>query len=279
METRPNRGGLNMPHQDYFNSKGEKVDGVTTIIGSSLGWNKNALKIWGYKCGCNGINIFAKLKEAAELGSLCHKYVECYIYGASVPHEDTKDHPFENILLAEKSVEQFQVLENLLGLRWLETELPLVSDEFNYGGCLDGLCTLDVDKIHPEADPFLIDYFRSLGTNNPVILLDTKTSKGLYPDHTIQMAAYDNLLKEKTDYIRIDGYLFNKIIKESEELELDRQLVKLIPVSKTIIVDGWEIFKSCLEIHRYKRNYEKAVVSLTAEKKTKKSKSKELIAA
>ena len=100
--------------------------------------------------------------------------------------------------------------------------------------------------------------------------MDTKTSKGLYPDHTIQMAAYDKLLKEKTKYKKIDGYFFNKIIKEKEELEQGNQLVKIIPVPNQIIVDGWEIFKHLLEVHKYKKQYEKTVAELYPIDKKKK---------
>jgi hypothetical protein len=60
---------------------------------------------------------------------------------------------------------------------WVETELPLVSERHRFAGCIDAIA---------RCGPDLSDLWQ----------IDFKTSKSVYPDHLLQIAAYDLLHEE-----------------------------------------------------------------------------------
>ena len=207
-----------MPTQVYKNSSGKRVPSVTTIIGKSLGWNKDILMRWVYNSMKQGVDPYVKRDEACTVGSLVHDYVEHHIYGTELSMELKSKHTFEDITVAERGLQQFKLQESEYKITWLETEYPLVSDSLNYGGCLDGV-----------------------GVMGDVLFLgDIKTSNAIYPDHIIQLAAYNNLLREEGKYIPSEYWIFK--IKKDIALE-DEELVRFIPVSQEAIELGWKEFQ------------------------------------
>ena len=54
-------------HQSYYNSKGNKVVGATTIL-SNLGWNRPVLMKWAVNQSIKGIDPFKFTGEAADIG-------------------------------------------------------------------------------------------------------------------------------------------------------------------------------------------------------------------
>ena len=251
-----------MGTQPYKNANGKRVPGVTTIIGTNLGWNKNALFYWAVKMMKKGIDPIKDRDKAAELGTLVHDYIESYIYGAQVDAELKKKFAFDEIVIAERGLDQFKMKEQNLGLEWKEVEMPLVSEEMQYGGCLDGLAEFDMSKISPVMyDTPVVEYLRSLGKERPLILTDTKTSNDIYPDHIIQLSAYRNMLLECTDY-RPDGSVIIKVSKDKETIQQEGELVKFIPISSDMLDEGFEIFKVLRELHNVKYPLEKRVKGL-----------------
>src|SRR5215813_3071514 len=67
-----------MPTIDY-RIDGVRVPGVTTVISTSLGWNKGALMHWAWSEGKEGRNYRDTQQSAADAGTLAHAMVEARI--------------------------------------------------------------------------------------------------------------------------------------------------------------------------------------------------------
>jgi hypothetical protein len=223
-----------MANDKYRNKANKIVPSVTTIIGSNLGWNTRTLMAWQARMFRDGKDPDLVKDDAAILGTLVHDFVEAEIYGTSIDTETLKEHSMQHIAIAERGVEQFRQICSERAVKWLETELPLVSETYQYGGRLDGLCTLDGLPM--------------------VNLADVKTSKAIYAEFIIQLAGYDNLLLECTEY-RPEGYLFFHI---SKDLSLDTEnIITIKSVPKEAIDKGWDIFKQLLIQHEYNKYFRK----------------------
>lgn len=206
----------------YKNKLGKRVPSVTTINGASLGWSKDVLMRWVYNSMLDGIDPFEKRDAACETGTLCHEFVEHHIYGVSVPQEELSKYTFEQVAVATRGLEQFKKMEKEYGIEWLETEYPRVSEEYQYGGCLDG-----VGKM-----------------GNKIFLGDIKTSNGIWAEHLVQLAAYRNLLYEEGKYNPEQYWIFK--IKKDLSLD-DTDIVKFINLAD-YVENIHETMDMCFEL-------------------------------
>ena len=67
-----------MPRINYKLKDGTKVSGVTTIL-KNCGWSADALIGWAYNQGRDGKDRFETSKDAADIGTLVHERIECYL--------------------------------------------------------------------------------------------------------------------------------------------------------------------------------------------------------
>jgi hypothetical protein len=230
-------------HIIYKNKSGKRIKSVTTIIGSQLGWNKEVLLAWQAKEFKKNLLLFKTLtkeqidqltelpfdptkikKKAADKGTLVHHYLSMDFYGKEVDQEFKKQFDLDAIVLAEKTLGVFKqyIADNQLSV--IDSEISLVSEQFQYGGTLDG-------RIHKK--------------DNKVILLDFKTSKGIYEDHIIQLGAYNQLLIEN-NYGVPDEYLIIHIKKDYETT--DGNIIDPIPIPNEKIQEGFEAFKDLINL-------------------------------
>lgn len=162
-----------MPTQPY-RIDGDRVPGVTTVIGASLGWNKGPLMHWAFRQGQEGRDsLYEKRDEAADAGTLAHLMVEHHIKKLGPPEEWDKATP-EVRELATQAYESFLAWEEGNRITFTAVEVPLVSETYRFGGTIDAIAEL----------------------NGKSYLIDFKTSNDVYADHKIQLAAYNQLLYE-----------------------------------------------------------------------------------
>ena len=65
-------------HTRYFNCNGDRLPGVTTVLGVL---DKPALMYWAWQCGMNGQD-FRKVRDtAASIGTIAHLMVMCHLSG------------------------------------------------------------------------------------------------------------------------------------------------------------------------------------------------------
>lgn len=227
-----------MAHLVYKTSKG-RVPSVTTIIGENLGWNKRQLMDWQAKMFRSGKDPDQIKTDAADIGTLCHTYIEAHMYGAEVSEEDKSKYSVDAIIIAEAGLEQFKRIVDELQLEFLETEMPLVSEKYQYGGCLDFLYK------HPRVVYKDVEY-QAIKCG----LGDNKTSKAIYPDHLIQMGGYDGMVIESTKY-RPEEFLFIKISKDITKP--DDEIVKPVFVPSDKIKLGYDVFLDLRKHHGLKK--------------------------
>ena len=164
-----------MPTTDYRLPDGTRIPGTTTIISASLGWNKGALMHWAWTEGKEGRHYRETREAAADAGTLAHAMVEAKIKGEPVMVPPGADEA--TIRLATLSFDAFQEWFEGSRLELVETEMHLVSVEHRFGGTPDAVGRL----------------------KGQLALLDWKTSKAIYSDYLIQLAAYEHLWNANRD--------------------------------------------------------------------------------
>lgn len=168
-----------MPTRPYLNQRGERVPGVTTVIGSNLGWNKDPLLRWANREGLAGRDIRGPKSAdtvAASRGTAVHAMIEAHTHGY-IPKsvEDYLALPIDEMEKAVVAFDSFRRWEEDSGLRLVATEIFGVSERLQVGFCADGLA------LRHTGDLVLVDY---------------KTGKGPFADHLIQVAQYVEFIEE-----------------------------------------------------------------------------------
>ena len=163
------------PTQGYKNAAGKRVPGVTTIIGRFK--ESGALLWWAFDQGKAAErgeigNLYDKRDEAAESGTLAHSMVEAHIRNEPQPTgEGISESTFKEALNAYEAYRQW---ESMTKLEIVEQEIQMVSEKYQFGGCPDAIGTID----------------------GKLSLVDWKTSKSVYVDFMVQVAAYAILWEE-----------------------------------------------------------------------------------
>ena len=163
-EGRPARGR-------YRLADGTVVPSVTTI--TSRFKESGGLVHWAWKLGTEGVDYRAARDNAASAGSICHQWIEDWLHATTqTEFQDVDEEVLHN---AQGGFQAFSRWARLMDVRVLETETPLVSEEYRFGGTVDCVATV--------ADELMC--------------LDWKTSNSVYEEYVLQLAAYRELLRER----------------------------------------------------------------------------------
>jgi len=168
-----------MPTQAYHTKDGKRVPGTTTIISNCKIGGIDGLLYWANTEGLEGRNYHDSRQKAADAGTIAHEMVECHI--RKKPFNPTPHAP-ELLDVAQHAFDGFLKWAGQTQLQSVETEMPLVSEKYRYGGTMDTV---------------LLDGELSMG--------DWKTSNSIYPDYLIQLAAYANLWRENFPKRKLTG--------------------------------------------------------------------------
>jgi hypothetical protein len=125
-----------------------------------------------------------KKEEAADTGTLAHKWIEDWINGKNPPSDPLIDHMTCNFV---KWAEENEV-------EFIEAEKKVYSRVHWYAGTLDFLCKI----------------------NGRTYLGDLKTSSGIYDDYFFQTSAYQLALQELEPDLKIDGHVIINCTKEGK---------------------------------------------------------------
>jgi hypothetical protein len=172
----------------YKNKDGKIVPSVTTIC--SRYKDSGGLIQWAYKQGLEGKQLHEQVKEAGDIGAAVHDWIEHDICDDPLRlPEDPK---------IRSGIEAWLKWRDRWIERFIAVEVPLVSEALQIGGTFDAL------GIESK-------------TAN-VVLLDWKTSGGIYPEVLMQVAAYAMLLQECRG-IEVKGFHIVRFSKEYADLE------------------------------------------------------------
>ena len=156
-------------HIRYKLADGKVVPGATTITGLL---NKPQLVRWANKLGLEGIDSSKYTDEAAAVGTLAHEMVQAHLQGEKV---DTNMFSPLQVELAENALISFYEWLARHDVEPILCEVPMVSEEYKFGGTVDCYCKLD-------GVPTLLDF---------------KTGKAIYDEYFVQVSAYKQLLVER----------------------------------------------------------------------------------
>lgn len=195
--------------EKYILADGTQVRGVTTIIGRFK--DSGALLHWAFQQGKSGAaSLYEKRDEAADAGSLVHACVEADIHNQ--PHPDIPEAMRERVTSAHSAWREWFDGSKM---EIVATEVPLVSEQFRYGGTIDAIARDGKGRL---------------------CLLDWKSSAGIYTDYALQLAAYRQLWNENRhdQQITDGGYHICRFSKQHGDFE-HRYFPELI--------EAWEMFR------------------------------------
>jgi hypothetical protein len=212
----------------YQFADGTDAPRCTEII-NILGYNKQALIAWARKLGMSGQDPHVARDEAANLGTLVHKYIENHVLSKLLrPQEavDTSKYSFDAIVLAQKAFTRYKEWEKDNVECYVDSEIKIVDEIERYGGMAD-IVFVGKDGSH--------------------ILGDFKTSSGIFEDHIIQVSAYYHSLQDKYQCTQC------KIIHISKKIDDVTEPINIIPVTQEQLIIGWEAFKHAQWLYTHQK--------------------------
>jgi len=202
-------------HQKYFLSDGTQVPGGSTI--SKIGDDAGALIHWAWKLGCEGKNYRDVSKEACDIGTLAHFYVEAFLNGFVADLSDyTQKERDKALVCYHKFLEWWETQD----LQVVATEIQLVNEAYRYGG------TIDLIAKRKNGDH---------------VLLDFKTSKKISESYWRQCAGYAQIYNVVTPFHHIQDHAIVRIGKEEEG---DFEVVWREDLSKE-----WVVFQKQVDLY------------------------------
>jgi hypothetical protein len=209
----------------YVTSDGKRVPGVTTI--TSRYKESGGLIHWAWQCGVDGVDYRQKRDDAGDVGHVAHALIEADIHGESfeMPPQTTAEHR----AMALAALDAFRAWKTATKVEIIETELPLVSDEYRFGGTLDA-----VGRIVGE-----------------LVLLDWKSGNKVYPEMLVQVAAYRQLWEEHYPQ-PITGLHLLRVGKEHGDFHHHSWPLAVLDA-------GWEAFKLMRALYDLDATLKKAV--------------------
>lgn len=203
-----------------LNPKGEIVPGVTTILDGQLGWNKRVLMAWSRREALKGNDPDLIARDAADSGTVAHLLVECYIKNEE-PY--LEDFTMSQIEAGRIGLNAFLDWEKENVLEYVELEISVVSEQYEYGGMIDMIAR----------------------KNGALWLVDLKTSAAIYPEMKCQVAAYKQAYTEQT----------GKEIHECHLLQLSKKDASFQhhKLSNQQLFDAFEVFKHCRDLYRLQK--------------------------
>ena len=164
--------GTGRPKNGY-RLDGDPVPGVTTVLGRFK--DSGGLIRWAYKQGKKGVELYESRDKAADIGSVVHDACEAHVHGKD-PYDLVNRSALEGLDMAAAHVAltSYMSWAKMSKVEYVATEVALVSPTMRVGGTLDCIARI----------------------NDQLVVLDWKTSKGVYPDYYIQCCAYALLWEE-----------------------------------------------------------------------------------
>lgn len=183
-----------MPTQPYL-IDGDRVPSVTTILGQTL--SKQALVRWAFNRGRDGLDLYSSRDQAASAGTIAHELIDLHAWGRPVEVPAAMRADEETEAMGWGGYRSFVEWEETQQLEFVETEMPLISQRWRFGGTPDAVARV--------------------GREQRLCLVDWKTSNGTYLDHMFQLAGYLLLLGECRPEYQIERVHLLRFGKEDGE--------------------------------------------------------------
>jgi hypothetical protein len=211
-------------HQKYLLKDGSQVPGASTIC--KVGDDQSNLIHWAWNLGNSGKDYRKVRDQAADVGTVCHFLIECYFHGWE---PDLGEYAPADIERAQIAFANFLQFWNEQELTVLEPEVQLVSEAHMFGGTIDA----------PSVD-----------SKGRIVLLDWKTSSGIYTSQKLQLAAYERLWNENRP---------EQIVQRRAVVRIGKDRADDHSIEWMFSSDNeWEYFKARLDLYYAGQRYKKA---------------------
>jgi hypothetical protein len=180
----------NAPHQKYFLADGTQVSGGSTIC--KIGEDAGGLIHWAWDLGKKGKDYRKERDNAADVGTIAHFLIECYLNGQVADLDDYATKDIDRALLCYN---KFHDWWESAKLKKVATEVQLVNELYRYGG------TIDLIATNEQGEHILIDF---------------KTSKKISEPYWRQAAGYAQLWNYNNLGRTITNHAIVRIGKEEE---------------------------------------------------------------
>lgn len=209
-------------YPSYQDSAGQKVPSVTTII--SRFKESGGLLYWANQAGLKGLTLDQAREPAATAGTMAHELVECHLRGDPVP---VLSGQVDVIAKANAAFATFLKWQAQSSLVFKHVEVPLVSNQYRYGGRLDAIGTV----------------------GNELVLCDFKTSNSVYADYTLQLGGYKVLWEENyPDHPLVGGFHLLRFAKE--EGDFSHHFFPKLDKEAAVFLSMRKLFDEVKEIER-----------------------------
>jgi hypothetical protein len=202
----------NAPHQKYRLSDGTEVPGGSTIC--KIGDDAGALIHWAWNLGMEGKDYRKERDRAADIGTIAHFLIECYLNGQVADVEDFDQADVDKALLCYN---KFVDWWDEQSLEKVATEIQLVNQPYQYGG------TIDLVAKRSNGDHVLIDF---------------KTSKKISDSYWRQVAGYAALWDENHEHKATERIKNHCIVRIGKQEEGDFEVVW-----KPSLIKEWCVFQ------------------------------------
>jgi hypothetical protein len=211
-------------HQKYLLKDGSQVPGASTIC--KVGDDQSNLIQWAWNLGNSGQDYRKVRDKAADIGTVCHFLIECYFHDWE---PDLSEYAPADIERAQIAFANFLQFWNEQELTVLEPEVQLVSEAYMFGGTIDA----------PSVD-----------RQGRIVLLDWKTSSGIYTSQKLQLAAYERLWNENRP---------EQIVQRRAVVRIGKDRADDHSIEWMFSSDNeWEYFKARLDLYYAGQRYKKA---------------------
>lgn len=179
----------------YEGDTGRRMPSVTTVGGML---DKPGLVYWANNHGLEGRDLRAarEFESATDIGSYVHDCVHADIHGDEFP--TFPEHLAARQDAVDSALNAWRRWREGSGLTFIATEVPFVSEQYAYGGTIDAVVRDEQGRL---------------------AIADWKTSKGIYKDYLIQVAAYAMLWDENNAESITGGYHIVRFSKEHGDME------------------------------------------------------------
>jgi len=220
--------GEGRPTGGYYTKDGIRVPSATGITGrgkDSGGLVYVAKRNW-WEAGKQGKpfdrDAYWSDSDALLAGTVVHQWIEDDIHGQPLTRFD--DAPARTLAEATTGYDAFCKWRVTANLTILETETPLVSEQYEFGGTLDAIARINGERV----------------------LFDWKTSNATYVDYIAQVAAYRQLVNEDYETLGNGGpvesaYLL-RVGKEFGDFHLHFWTSRILDL-------GWRWFLAAKELY------------------------------
>lgn len=179
---------------EYRTKDGERVPSTTTVTGRFK--DSAGLLRWANAEGLAGRKLYED-QSALDVGSIVHRMVEARIHGGPESYGSVPDEYLDRV---HSSFSAFTAWFDAYEFEIVATEIPLVSEEWKFGGTIDSVLR---DK------------------QGRLCIGDWKTSNAVYADYLLQLAAYGWLWNEHApkDAQISGGFHLVRFSKEHGDME------------------------------------------------------------